>query len=137
MRQQENQTQEQTTSDSSNILKLKDGREYQISIEQQFMQIFDTLPKHLDLNDLNREVTNIILGAYPALNEFLKSYPPAQAVGDANEFLNTSQVFNICNDIIFNEELNESIVYNFLKVNRYQLANVGNDKMCWIIKTIK
>ena len=128
------QVEETQTTNPSNKLTLVDGRSFDLSIDDQMMRIFDNLPKHLDLNDLNREITNITLGVFPSLMEFLKSYPPAQEVGEASHFLNTSQVHSICNDIFFSEELNEATVYTFLKTNNYQLADLGNLGLIWIIK---
>lgn len=122
------------TKKPSNKLTLIDGRSFDLSINDQMMVIFDNLPKHLDLTDLNREITNITLGAFPSLQEFLKSYPPAQEVGEASNFLSTSQVFQLCTDIYFSEELNESIVYTFLKTNNYQLVDLGENNLTWIIK---
>jgi hypothetical protein len=118
----------------SNKLTLIDGRSFDLSIDDQMMRIFDNLPKHLDLTDLTREVTNITLGIFPSLSQFLKSYPPAQSVGEASNFLTTSQVLSICNDIMFCEALDETVVFSFLKTNNYHLTDVDNSNLSWIIK---
>ena len=129
------QKQEKTqTPVPSNKLTLSDGRLFELSIDEQLMKIFDNLPKHLDLTDLTREVTNITLGVFPSLSQFLKSYPPAQEVGEASNFLTTSQVLGICNDIMFSQELDETVVFSFLKTNNYHLTDVDNSNLCWIIK---
>lgn len=125
---------EQTTPTPSNKLTLIDGRSFDLSIDDQMMRIFDNLPKHLDLTDLTKEVTNITLGVFPSLSQFLKSYPPAQEVGEAVNFLSTSQVLGICNDIMFCEALDETVVFSFLKTNNYHLTDVDNSNLCWIIK---
>ena len=118
----------------SNKLTLSDGRLFELSINEQLMKIFDNLPKHLDLTELTREVTNITLGIFPSLSQFLKSYPPAQEVGEASNFLTTSQVLGICNDIMYCEALDETVVFSFLKTNNYHLTDVDNSNLCWIIK---
>jgi hypothetical protein len=118
----------------SGKLTLIDGRAFDLSIDDQMMRIFDNLPKHLDLTDLTREVTNITLGVFPSLMQFLKSYPPAQSVGEASNFLTTSQVLSICNDIMFSETLDETVVFSFLKTNNYHLTDVDNSNLSWIIK---
>lgn len=129
------QKQEETqTENTSNKLTLKDGRSFELSIDEQMMKIFDNLPKHLDLTDLNREITNITLGVFPSLSQFLKSYPPAQEVGEASNFLSTRQVLGICNDIMFSEELDETVVFSFLKTNNYHLTDIDNTNLSWIIK---
>lgn len=125
---------EQTTPRPSNKLTLIDGRSFDLSIDDQMMRIFDNLPKHLDLTELTREVTNITLGVFPSLSQFLKSYPPAQEVGEASNFLTTSEVLGICNDIMFCQELDETVVFSFLKTNNYHLTDVDNSNLCWIIK---
>lgn len=124
----------ETSQQPSNKLILIDGRSFDLSIDNQMMVIFDNLPKHLDLTDLNREITNITLGVFPSLSQFLKSYPPAQEVGEASNFLTTSQVLGICNDIMFCQELDETVVFSFLKTNNYHLTDVDNSNLCWIIK---
>lgn len=78
-------------------------------------------------------ITELITN-YQALGEFLNLNRPAETVDEANKYLTTNQILNVCNDIIFNEELNEQIVYKFLKLNKYQITDIGNDMMCWIIK---
>jgi hypothetical protein len=128
----ENNTEE--TQKPFNKLTLSDGRLFELSIDEQLMKIFDNLPKHLDLTELTREVTNITLGIFPSLSQFLKSYPPAQEVGESSNFLTTSQVLGICNDIMFCEALDETVVFTFLKTNNYQLTDLGNSGLCWIIK---
>jgi hypothetical protein len=130
--------QEETQKQSpSNKLTLLDGRSFDLSIDEQMMKIFDNLPKHLDLMDLTREVTNITLGVFPSLKEFIKSNPPAQNVGEASNFLSTSQVHSLCNDIYFSEELSEATVFTFLKTNNYQLVDIGANGLTWIIKANK
>jgi hypothetical protein len=78
-------------------------------------------------------ITELITN-FPALGEFLNLNRPAETVDEANKYLTTNQILIICNDVIFNEELNEQIVYKFLKLNNYQITDIGNDTMYWIIK---
>lgn len=86
--------------------------------------------KEVRMNSISEElITN-----FPALGEFLNLNRPAETVNEAYRYLTTNQILNICNDVIFNEELNEQIVYKFLKLNNYQITDIGNDTMYWIIK---
>lgn len=79
-------------------------------------------------------MTNLSLAIFPSVQEFIKKNLPAETISEANEFLTTNEILVICNNIIFNEELNETIVYNFLKMNHYLIIDIGNNNWKWIIK---
>ena len=79
-------------------------------------------------------MSDLSLTIYPSLEEFIKKNLSAKTISEANELLTTNEILVICSGIIFNEELNETIIYNFLKINKYLIIDIGNNNWKWLIK---
>lgn len=79
-------------------------------------------------------MTNISLALYPSVEQFIKLNPPATTVSSASKYLTTSQILNICNDILYNENLTEEALFNFLKSCNYEMVDIGNNTPCWCIQ---
>jgi hypothetical protein len=87
-----------------------------------------------ETNQLNK--IEELIKDYPSLGEFLMSHQPAQTVQEATKFLTTDQILNLCNEIVEDETLSKKILYDFLKLNNYVIHNIGNDTLCWAIKSL-
>ena len=81
-----------------------------------------------------QEEDQINLKEYPGAEAFVNSNYPAATLQEATQFFSTEEIINMCNDVVYNESLNQELLYKILLQEKFLMVNVGNGIHRWLIK---
>lgn len=81
---------------------------------------------------MNTEDKDPDIPHHESFNEFMKMNPPARYKDQAKYYYGTSEILMMCNDIAYDECLDELRLLQLLKGNHYELVNLGDGVHKWM-----